>query len=89
MMLAMTTTENISDPLVHHDIGVMSRGHSGLRPSSQMCPSTLLASLLVSREVCMAEGDAAASVGRTGGSGSPLLHAGAVPVVVALPWTPR
>ena len=37
----------------------------------------------------MAESDAEAPVGWPGGFRSPLLHAGAVPFVVAPPWTPR
>ena len=89
MMLAMTTTAKFSDAPVRHKLGVMSGGHSGLRQSFRMCPTYLLAATLVSGEVRMADGDAEASVGWTGGVGSPFLHADAVLVVFAPPWTPR
>ena len=56
---------------------------------SGVCPSYILAAQLVSGEVRTAEGDAAASVVWMGGVGPPLMRSGAVPVVVAPPWTPR
>ena len=89
MMLAMTTTDKFSNVPVRHRLGVMSGGHSDIRPSFCMCPSYLLVALLVSGEFHMADGDAASSVGCPVGVRSPLLHEGAVLVVVAPPWTPR
>ena len=89
MILAMTTMDEFADAPVCHELGVMSGGHSGRRPSFRMCPSYLLVAPLVSGEFRMAEGDAAASVGWIGGVGSPLLRAGMVPIIVAPPWTPR
>ena len=73
MMLAMKTTAEFANASVHHDHGVMSGGHSGLHPSFRICPSYLLADQLVSREVGMEEGDAAALVGWSGGVGLPLM----------------
>ena len=87
MMLAITTTDKFSDAPVRHELDVVSGGHSGLRPYFWMCPSYLLVAPLVSGEVCIAGGDDAALVGLPGGSGSPLLHTDAIPVVVAPPWT--
>ena len=89
MILAMTTTVEFANPPVRHDLGVISGCHSGLRPSFWMFPSYILAAPLVSGEVRMLEGDTAASVGWPGGVGLLLLHACAVQVVVASPWTPR
>ena len=88
MMLAMTTTNKFSDDPVRHKLGVMRGGHSGLCSSFRMCPSYLLAALLVSGEVRMVEGDAAALVGWPGRVGPLLMRAGAVLVVIAPPWTP-
>ena len=88
MILAMMTTDKLTYTPVRHELGVTSGGHSGIRPSFQMCPSYLFAASLVSGGVRMAEGDAAASVGWPGGVGLPLLRAGVVPVVVAPSWTP-
>ena len=89
MMLAMTTMAELYDSPMRHELGVMSGGHSGLRPPFRVCPSYLLVAPLVSGEVRMAEGDAAASVGWTVGVGSPLLHTDVVPDVAVPPWTPH
>ena len=87
MMMAMTTTAKFSDAPVRHDLDGMSGGHIGLRPSLWICPTYLLVAPLVSGKVCIEGGDDAALVGLPGGSGSPLLHTDAIPVVVAPPWT--
>ena len=80
MVLDMTTTAKFYDGPVRHELVVINGGWEGtvvyVHPSG--CPSYLLATLLVSGKVRMAEGDAAASVGWPGVVRSPLLRAGAV-----------